>query len=1069
MANMKKTFELAFAIGGALSPSFKAANTEAANEIAKLSKKSAEAMKLNKLQKEFDNSLKDITDKASKMGAAWGKVVDSIVGPLKQVAVWGGIAGVAVYGLAYKTAKMGDDAVKGAAKMGVTTQQFSKMAYAATQSGMSVEQFTGNMGRLNKIVSDSVKKGVSEVYVNNKRLMSLRDENKNVKDRTRLLLEASDAFKKLTDENEKFTFATIMFGKSGADMIPLLEQGGEAIRKMMNDADRLGIVFDDLAGQRASAFIDSWGELKAAAQGLSIAVGQQLHEPLTRVNQAISGWIVANRELVAQKVKEFVQDIIKWVKENKEGIIGLKNSIVEAIHQFGKWIEKNGGLVEVLKKVGKAFIAFKALGVVFAIMNAVTATAMFVASMVTLILQTKALLAAFGGFKAVAALLGGLALPVLAIVAAVVSLGIATYQLIKHWDGVVYFFKNLTTTVPIFFNDLVDDIKGLFGGLPEWLQGIMAPIKNIVLGPIQAIQALISGDIRGFFTSLGKTILSYIYTIPLMIVGAGNEIVKAIFGIDVIGAVKAWISPVVDVVWDILDTGINAVAEFFVNEFNTIKDAFGESFLYGIGVILGSIPTLFIRMAAAVIKAIFSMDIVSAGIKWVSGFISAVGGAIKSFFSGEITAVKDAFGRSFLSGIGEIAGRVPSLFIRMGNDVIKAITGIDLIGVATEWVNGFVDTILGVIDRVKGVFAGVVDFIRGFFLGELMGIKDSFSNGFLTGIKDVFIRLYTLIPRLLNDAVKAITGIDLIATGKAWIQKFVDGVLTVLKGAGSAVTNAIKSLIPDSVLNVLGGVTKTVSGAVSAVGGAAKAVTNALPLRKFGDGGIATEPSLVAEDGKPEMVIPLTKPARAAELIRQVAPELPELQVVRESVPALPDNNMAQFAQIKKTAEPYLPASPVVPEPKPTNPPNPTIVPGAKDRGINIDSMKAADKERKRIADSLWMEMNKWRFPPYLNMDMPERKKPEYAKPPISMLNMPELNAPELKMPELKMPNLSKNDTNRNVGGTFNFTPNITITVGGGESSTVKSAVEDALSKAKAEFEKWFTQMQYSNARVATR
>jgi len=892
MANMKKTFELAFAIGGSLSPSFKAAHNEAASEIAKLSKKSAEAMKLNKLQKDFDNSLKDFTDKANKMGAAWGKVVDSIVGPLKQIAIVGSVAGAAVYGLAYKTAKMGDDAVKGASKMGVTTQQFSEMAYAATQSGMSVEQFSGNMGRLNKIVSDSVKKGVSEVYVNNKRLMSLRDENKNVKDRTRLLIEASDAFKKLTDENEKFTFATMMFGKSGADMIPMLEQGGDAIRKMMNDADRLGIVFDDLAGQKASAFIDSWGELKAAAQGLSIAVGQQLHEPLTRVNQAISGWIVANRELIAQKVKEFVQDIIKWVKENKEGIIGLKNSIVEAIHQFGKWIEKNGGLVEVLKKVGKAFIAFKALGIVLAIMNAVGATAIFAASMVTLILQTKALLAAFGGFKAIAALLGGLALPVLAVVAAVASLGTATYLLIKNWEGVVYFFKNLGTTVPIFINDIVEDIKGLFGRLPGWIQNILTPLKNIILSPIQAVQALLAGDIKGFIINIGKFILGKLTLIPSLIATTGNEIIKTIFGIDILGAVKEWITPTLNMLSDTLDVAI---------------------------------------------------------------------------------------------------------------------------------------------DTVKNFFASGIEFIKGFFMGEVMGIKDSFSNGFFNGIKDVFIRLYTLIPRLLNDVVKAITGIDLIATGKAWIQKFIDGVLSVIKGAAGAVTNAVKSLIPDSVLNVLGGVTKTVSGAVSAVGGAAKAVTNALPLRKFGSGGIATEPSLVAEDGKPEMVIPLTKPKRAAELIRQVAPELPELQVIKAAAHDVPEFDVAEFTGPK---HPDSPTHPIVPPAKKSYRPKHPYEAGANDTSKTFDFFKFLE-------------------------DIP--------KPADSI--RPKLNAPlMIDMLDLKMPNIANNaDKNGIGGGTFNFSPNINITANGGDTSAIKTAVEDAIDKAKTQFEKWFTQMQYNNARVATR
>jgi hypothetical protein len=905
MASIKRTFELAYAIGGKLSPSFKAANSEAAAAIANLSKKSQEAMKFNKLQKELDASFKDFNDKAGEMGAAWGKVIDSIVGPLKEIAVLGGVAGAAIYGLALKTGQMGDDAVKSAAKIGVTTEEFSKMAFAASQSGLSAEQFSGNMTRMNNIVNKNIISGKTDLLISGKRRLSILDENKRIKDRSRLLLEAADVYGKLTNETEKQMLATFMFGKSGTDMIPMLESGSAGIQKLMGDAERLGIVFDDISGNKAVTFMDSWGELKAAAQGLAISVGKQLHEPLTRINEAVTGWIVANRELVAQKVKEFIQDIVKWVKENKEGIIGLKNSIVEAIHQFGKWIEKNGGLVEVLKKVGKAFIAFKALGVVFAIMNAVAATAIFVGSLLQLILAAKGVLATFGGFKVVVGIIAGAAAPMAAIVAAVISLGVAAYLLIKHWDGVVYFFKNLATTIPIFFSDLVDDIKGLFGKLPGWLQNIISPIKNIIVGPIEAIQSLLAGNFKGFFIGIGKSLFNYLYTIPLMIANAGNEIIKAIFGIDVIGVVKAWISPAIDAFWNILDTGIGAIADFIVGEFNKIKE----------------------------------------------------------------------------------------------------------------------------------VFVSVSEFLKGFFLGELMNIKEAFSDGFLNGIGEIFRRLVTLIPRLLNDAVKAITGIDLLGTGKEWIQKFIDGIMSVLKNAAGAVKNAVKGLIPEGVLNVVGSATKAVSGVVNTVSGAAKSVAKSIPM--LGDGGIATGPSIVAEDGKPEAVIPLTKPKRAAELIRSIAPEIPEIQTLKTATPMLP----LSIAENKQG--PVPPVSPVVTRPKSP------IVPGMSDTS--------------NTGHPTWWSGHEWSDK--YNTLMPKFEIPD------SLLKNRELKMPELKKLELDMPEFPKgsDSTQNKIAGTFNFTPNINITANGGDTFAIKKAVEDAIEKAKSQFENWFTQLQYSNARVAPR
>jgi hypothetical protein len=912
----KKTLELAFAIGGSLSPSFRQATGQSAAEIAKLVHKSEQAMKHVKLQKEFEQKLDNFKKKASEMGAAWKGVVDSIVGLIKEIAVLGGIAGAAVYGLAAKTAQMGDNAVKGASKMGVTVQQYGEMAFAASQSGLSVEQFTGNMTKMNTIMAKAYADGKKDVYIHGKRLMTIKDENGKLKGRTRLLLETADVFNKLTDENQKLTLATIMFGKSGADMIPMLESGRAGIQKLMGDADRLGVVFDDVSGQRAVAFGDSLGELKAAAQGLAISIGKQLHEPLTRVNEAITGWVVRNRELIAQKVGEFVQDIVKWVKENKEGIIGLGESIKGAIVQFGKWIEKNGGLIEVLKKVGKAFIAFKALGVVFAIMNAVAATAIFAGSLLQLILAAKGVLATFGGFKVVVGIIAGAAAPVAAIVAAVISLGVAAYLLLKHWDGVVYFFKNLATTVPIFFSDLVEDIKDLFGKLPDWLQNIISPIKNIIVGPIEAIQSLLAGDFLGFFMGLGKSLFNYLYTIPLMIAQAGNEIIKAIFGVDIIKAVKDWIGPAIDTLWGVLDTGIGAIADFLVGEFNQLVGAFGGGFINGISAVLAFIPNLVVKGINGIIKAIIGIDLIAVATEWIQGFVNGLIGRIK----GAASAVRDAvkgiipkvggmFG-AMKESVKNVVGTISSDFVRLYdniagyatrmNDAIMAATGVNILGTVAGWYGDMVSTVSGwltqlfdvasgVFDRIKGVFAGVGEFLKGFFLGELMSIKEAFSGGFLKGIGEIFHRLATLIPRLLQDATKAIMGIDLVATGKDWIQRFIDGVMSALKGATGAVRDAVKGMIPESVLNVVGSATKAVSGVMNTVGGAAKSVVKSLPM--FGEGGIATGPSIVAEDGKPEAVIPLTKPNRAIELIKMIMPKLPmpEMQTLKASVPELPE------------------------------------------------------------------------------------------------------------------------------------------------------------------------------------
>jgi len=651
MANLKKTFELAFAIGGKLDPSFKTANSEAAAQLAQLSKKSQEAMTFNKLQKEHSAALNNFNKAAAGMGAAWGNVAQAIIGPIKQIAVVGGAVGAAIYGLAAKTASMGDNAVKTASKLGLTTKEYSALAYAANQSGLSVESFNSQMGRMNTIVNQAARSGKNQLYIEGKRVMSIRDETGAVKSRNRILLEASDAYSKLSNETQQLEFVTQLFGKQGREMIPMLEAGSAEILRLKSRADELGVTWDDLSGKNAVEFSNSLTDVKASIQGLIMTVGQQLHVPLTKVNYAFVEWIKNNRILIGQKVTKAIEEFKNHLPQVKQFLFAAKDAVVQFAISANNAAKSVGGWPNVLKGVAVAFVAIKAIGIVGALMGAVVATIKFIAAAKTLITTTIALAKASAFmipvFKGIAVAVAGISAPVAVVIAAIASIGVATYMVIKHWDDVVYFFANMRQTVPIFISDLVDDIKGFFSGLPNWLQNIINPIKDIILGPIEAVQVALQGDIKGFFAHMGKFFLSKLKALPIMFANAGNEVIKAI------------------------------------------------------------------------------------------------------------------------------------------------------------------------------------------------------------------------------------TGIDLISTGKEWIQRFIDGILNTLGSAGSVVKDAVKGLIPEGIRNIGGSAVKAVSGL----------------LPKFGNGGIATSPSIVAEDGRPEAVIPLTKPKRAMEIIQNIAPMLqPSSDNLRQAM-AVTNNN----------------------------------------------------------------------------------------------------------------------------------------------------------------------------------
>lgn len=68
----------------------------------------------------------------------------------------------------------------------------------------------------------------------------------------------------MPDGADKSALAMKVFGKSGMELIPLLNEGSDGITKLTDRARELGLVFDEQAGRNADAFNDGLDELKGA-------------------------------------------------------------------------------------------------------------------------------------------------------------------------------------------------------------------------------------------------------------------------------------------------------------------------------------------------------------------------------------------------------------------------------------------------------------------------------------------------------------------------------------------------------------------------------------------------------------------------------------------------------------------------------------------------------------------------------------------------------------------------------------------------------------------------------------
>jgi hypothetical protein len=145
-------------------------------------------------------------------------------------------------------------------KTGIAVETLNGLGFAAGQAGGSLESMVAAAGKLNKSIVEAAggNKDVGEVF--SKLGISVRDASGHLKKADVVMAEVADKFKTFADGPEKTAIALRIFGKAGADMIPVLNDGGDAMRENIEYARKYSGMTQELS-DAADNFNDSMGKL----------------------------------------------------------------------------------------------------------------------------------------------------------------------------------------------------------------------------------------------------------------------------------------------------------------------------------------------------------------------------------------------------------------------------------------------------------------------------------------------------------------------------------------------------------------------------------------------------------------------------------------------------------------------------------------------------------------------------------------------------------------------------------------------------------------------------------------
>lgn len=229
----------------------------------------------------LDKGLKDSQSSLASFGSA-------VAGGVAAAAAAVVAAGVAI-GVAMKsTIDDMDKLSKTSQKLGIPVEQLSALALAADLSDVSFEQLSKGVAKLSKIMVEAASKPTSEAANAFRALgVSVRDSSGNLKSSEVVLGDVADKFQGLKDGAGKTAVSMALFGRAGADLIPLLNGGRDSLKEMNEEAIKFGAVVSTKAGKEAEAFNDNLTRLGFAIKGVFVQVATALLPTLVEISNTM--------------------------------------------------------------------------------------------------------------------------------------------------------------------------------------------------------------------------------------------------------------------------------------------------------------------------------------------------------------------------------------------------------------------------------------------------------------------------------------------------------------------------------------------------------------------------------------------------------------------------------------------------------------------------------------------------------------------------------------------------------------------------------------------------------------
>ena len=220
-------------------------STQAYKLREQLAKANTELINMQHSSDKAADAGKDNTASMLKMAAAAGAIVVAVKGAvsaIKSIAGAATNAAKAVWNLGVEQGQWADELITSSTQMGVDVETMQEWRYASRFIDTEVSTMTSGMKKLTKAYAKGTSSKKKSVKLSKGVVVSLRNENGELKSQSEFYLDTIDALHNMTNIAQRNAAAQSIFGKSYTDMIPLIESGTTALRQYSAEARDMGVV-----------------------------------------------------------------------------------------------------------------------------------------------------------------------------------------------------------------------------------------------------------------------------------------------------------------------------------------------------------------------------------------------------------------------------------------------------------------------------------------------------------------------------------------------------------------------------------------------------------------------------------------------------------------------------------------------------------------------------------------------------------------------------------------------------------------------------------------------------------